>query len=213
MKYKTQLRFATLATFAFAAAAALGGLAVIASQPAAEGGAHAAWISSAETIAEQSQEADLIVRVQVVDQAEPRFMWSPTPDGIDRADGRSTFAFTDTQVEVLEVYDGKAEVGDRLWTLQTGGDLVTKTGAISRLELDDDPLYRVGQEMVLFLVDISDDPVHANGRPMFRTVNPMGRFEIEGDLASRTVLTDSAKAAGQVSLAALEAQIAASVNR
>ncbi len=208
MKLKAQLRFVTLATFAFVAAAVVGGLVVTASQPATEsGGVHAAWISTAETIAEQTQQADLVARVQVIGRAEPRFLWSPTPDGAERTDGQSTFAFTDSEVEILEVYSGKAEIGDRLWTLQTGGDLLTKSGELARLEIAEDPLYKAGEEMILFLVDISDDPVHAGGRSLYRTVNPAGRFLVEGGLASRVLLTHPTKSAEQLDLATLEQQI------
>ena len=167
-------------------------------------GAKASWVSTAQTVAEQALEADVMVRVQAVDRAQPRHLWNPMPDAASRIDGRSTFAFTDTQVEVLEVYHGDVQVGDRLWVLQTGGDLRTQGGKLSRMELAADPLYEVGDEMVLFLVNISGDPVHAVDRELFRTVNPAGRYQVDGGLAARG---DELEKAAFVGLDALELEI------
>ncbi len=156
-------------------------------------GAHASWVSSAESVSEQVLEADLVVRVQSLDRAEPRHLWHPMPAGVSRIDGQGTFAFTDTEVEVLEVLNGDAKVGDRLWVMQTGADLQTRDGKIARLELSEDPLYQLGDEMVLFLVDISGDKVHAADRQLYRTVNPAGRYQVEGGLVGRLAPGDHAK--------------------
>jgi len=51
---------------------------------------------------------------------------------------------------------------------------------VQRLSVKDDPLYVVGEESVLFLVDISDDPIHAQGRTLYRTINPAGRYAVQG---------------------------------
>ena len=173
--------FVGLAAGTFAASLATGALAFTLLQTSTtlepnDHGISASWVSPAETVAEQVQEADLMVRVQAVERAEARHLWNPMPEGTKRVNGKSTFAFTDTLVEVLEVYHGNAQVGDRLWVLQTGADLMTRGDRISRLEIADDPLYEIGDEMVLFLVDISGDPVHASNRELFRTVNPAGRY-------------------------------------
>lgn len=169
-------------------------------------GAHASWISNAETVAQQVMEADLVVRVQAVDRAPARHLWHPMPEGVERVNGQGTFAFTDTQVELLEVYRGDAQVGDRLWIMQTGADLLTREGKLARLELAEDPLYRIGDEMVLFLVDISGDEVHAADRALYRTVNPSGRFQVEGGLVSRADARAAEKGAG-LDLASLEGEI------
>lgn len=175
----------------------------------AHGGAHASWVSNAETVAEQVLEADLVVRVQAVDRAEARHLWHPLPAGVERVDDKGTFAFTDTEVEVLEVYRGGATVGERLWVMQTGADLTTTNGKLARLELAEDPLYGVGDEMVLFLVDISDDSVHAADRELYRTVNPAGRYQVEGSLATRVGPRAAEKAVR--GLGELESEIAAAV--
>ena len=190
MIHKKLKGFVGLAAGTFAASLVVGAFAYSTLQPEpqlADGhdGAHASWVSPAESISEQAREADLMVRVQVVDRSEPRHLWHPIPTGMSRVNGRGTFAFTDTQVEVLEVYHGDAQVGDRLWVLQTGGDLITREGKVSRLELAEDPLYEMGDEMVLFLVNISGDPVHAADRELYRTVNPAGRYQVDGGLAAR----------------------------
>lgn len=183
MKTQKSNRFAPLAIATFAGSLVLGAVAttLIPTDNPLQGEAHAAWISTSQTVAEQVMEADAVVRVQVLDQASPRHLWHPTPEG---AKG-GTFAFTDTQVEILEVYRGKVNVGDRVDLMQTGGDLVTLTGETSRMELAEDPLYTLGSEMVLFLVDISDDPVHGQKRALFRTVNPAGRYDVFGGLVSQ----------------------------
>lgn len=206
---KSKIRFAILAAVCFTASLAAGALVMTAVQTPATTpaiGAHAAWVSSAEAVSELTQEADLVVRVQALQNGEPRYLWSPAPARAERTDGRSTFVFTDTEVEVLEVYRGDAQVGDRLWTLQTGGDLVTRSGEISRMELAEDPIYRPGDEMVLFLIDVSSDPVHAKGRELYRAVNPNGRFQVEGSLVSRALLGDH-EARQELSLGQLEESI------
>jgi hypothetical protein len=62
--------------------------------------------------------------------------------------------------------------------MQTGG-LNPDTKAVQSETLDD-PLYKVGEEYVLFLVDISGDPVQAPDRELYRIVNPYGRYKIDG---------------------------------
>lgn len=212
MIHKNLKSFVGLAAGTFAASLVAGAFAfsTISSEPVVveHEGAHASWVSPAETVAEQVREADLMVRVQAVDRAQPRHFWHPMPTGTSRVNGRGTFAFTDTQVEVLEVYHGDARVGDRLWVLQTGADLVTREGKVSRLELEDDPLYGLGDEMVLFLVNISGDPVHAADRELFRTVNPAGRYQIDGGLAARAGSHDKA---AFLDLDALEQEIRVAV--
>ncbi len=217
MKLQSKSGFAALAAATFIASLAIGVFVTRATQstvlPAHSEGAHASWASAAESVNELTQEADLVVRVQALRQGEPRYMWSPAPAGAERSDGRSTFVFTDTEVEVLQVYSGNVEVGDRLWVMQTGGNLVTLSGETSHLELNEDPLYQPNDEMVLFLVDISGDPVQAKDRSLFRTVNPNGRFHLEGDLASRSLLGDASEARQNVHLRGLEEAIGQAVRQ
>lgn len=209
MKKEKKLGFVKLALGTLGASLVVGAVAAVAflpsSSPLLGGEAHASWISTAETVNQQVMESDLVVRVQVLEQAAPRHLWHPTPKGA--MPGR--FAFTDTQVEVLEVYRGGAQVGDRLWVMQTGGDLVTRGGKISRLELREDPLYELGSEMVLFLVDISGDSVHAPNRALFRTLNPAGRYEIQGGLVGRNGF--GTVKARELDLASLEGEIRSAV--
>jgi hypothetical protein len=35
-------------------------------------------------------------------------------------------------------------------------------------------------EYILFLKDITGDPIHAKGRTLYRTINPSGRYEVQG---------------------------------
>jgi hypothetical protein len=63
--------------------------------------------------------------------------------------------------------------------MQTGG--MRPDNPRSSIEVRDDPLYHPGEEYVLFLVDISGDPVQAPGRVLYRAVSPFGRYRIEGE--------------------------------
>lgn len=189
MNHRSKIGFIALATTTFAISALVGGLAMTATTTdnnlTEHGGAHAAWVSTARTVTEQVMEADLVVRVQAIERKAPRHFWNPMPQDAERLNGQGTFAFTDTEVEILEVYRGDLSVGDRIDVMQTGGELATRQGEISVLELAEDPLYLPGDEMVLFLVDISGDNVHAKGRSLFRTVNPAGRYQVEGGLVAQ----------------------------
>ena len=205
MMKEKKLSFAKIAMGTFGAALVVGAITVMAIAPTEsvlQGEAHAAWTSNAQTVAQQVMEADLVVRVQVVGQSDARHLWHPTPEGAKP--GR--FVFTDSEVEVLEVYRGNVNVGDRLPVLQTGGDLITRGGKLSRLELREDPIYQFGAEMVLFLVDISGDSVHAPNRDLYRTVNPLGRYEIEGGFVGNRAFGDHTKAR-ELDLASLETEI------
>ena len=109
MHSTSKARFIALALAVFALSALAGGMLVNPKEAVVHTeGAHASWVSDAVTVAEHMEGVDLVVRVQAVDRSETRFLWSPTPDGVDRKDGRSTFAFTDTQVEILEVLPPKS---------------------------------------------------------------------------------------------------------
>lgn len=193
-------RFAALAALVFVASTVAGAWMVGSqSEPTVtEAGFHASWIRDADTVAELSRESDLIVRVQTLDRRPPRALWQPVPGRTANADGTARFLFTDTQVEVLEVYAGKVEIGDRLWVLQTGGEAIDGRGELSRTEVAEDPLYELGNEMVLFLVDISNDPVHAPNAQLFRTVNPAGRFEVAGGRVASAPIGHAAERPGDL---------------
>jgi len=65
--------------------------------------------------------------------------------------------FSDTKFEVLEVYFGKPL--EKITVNQTGG-MDPKNPDLPS-EMRDAPLYTIGEEYVLFIVDISGDPVQA----------------------------------------------------
>ena len=180
MKKSSNIRFASLAAVLFVASVAAGAFLMSAATPAHVSENHAAWISSANTVGEQALEADLIVRVQALDRGDTRRLWHPVPAGGKRA---GSFVFTDTLVEVLEVYRGDVQVGDVLPIMQTGGEIAVG-GERSRVQLAEDPLYDLDSEMVLFLLDISGDSVHAAGSDLYRTINPAGRYDVQGTLVS-----------------------------
>lgn len=171
----------------------------------------AIWNSSAETIREQAMEADTIVRVQIIENLEPHTVSAVAPgaEGLESLAATVTrrgleeplIPFTSTVVEVLEVYNGKLQAGDRISLLQTGADL---NGQV--WQLIDDPLYQAGTEHVLFLADISSDPVHAKGgEPLFRTLNPASRYQVHG--TQLETLVGTSRFEPPADLGNLEAQI------
>ncbi|MEN4011522.1 MAG: hypothetical protein AB1453_02570 [Chloroflexota bacterium] len=141
--------------------------------------APALWASSASTIAELVAEADLVIRARVIQDPEPRVVSFHGPivaeDGTVIGEGVDKVIFSDTEVEVVEIYKGSTRT--IITVMQTGG-IVGDTG--QRFSLGGDPLYLKNEEVILFLVDISDDPIHAQGRTLYRIVNPAGRYTIKG---------------------------------
>lgn len=135
------------------------------------------WVSKATTIKELVAEADLIVWGRVVEAPVTRILRNEAP--ISDANGNITGSminealFSDTVFEVLKVYSGKAPA--KILVMQTGG-FNAATGI--RDEMMDDPLYEIGKEYILFLVDISEDPIQSAGRQLYRTINPAGRYGI-----------------------------------
>ncbi len=81
--------------------------------------------------------------------------------------------FTDTIFDVLQIYEGKAPT--KIKIMQTGG-----INGLKKFEMNGDPLYKEGEEYILFLVDISHDKIHAKGNLLYRTVSPAGRYKIIG---------------------------------
>jgi len=140
------------------------------------------WASSASLVPEVLAEADLVVRARVVGGPEPRTvsfvgpMWAE--DGTIAGEGVDTITFSDTQMEVLAVYKGSAE--KLITVMQTGGISQGADGKPQLTYLEGDPIYVEDEESFLFLVDISDDPIHAKGRTLYRVVNPAGRYVIRG---------------------------------
>ena len=140
---------------------------------------HANWASQATTIPEVVAEADIIVRVHVnhVPKARKLKEWLPT-DSPDKKLVAAIMPFTDTTMQVIEVYKGT--VSKHVTVMQTGGQLPAADGdSAIHIETHDDPIFVQGSEHVLFLKDISGDAIHGKGRKLYRIVNPAGRYTIE----------------------------------
>lgn len=138
------------------------------------------WVSNATTIPQLMKEADLVVRARAIKGPQTRIVQSEQP--IVNEDGTEIIgikldemAFSDTVFEILQVYFGKAS--ENITIMQTGG--IDFANPEVRSEMNDDPLYEIGEEYVLFLVDISGDPIQAPDRELFRIVNPYGRYRVE----------------------------------
>ncbi len=142
------------------------------------------WEFEGITVAEQASHVDLIVRVRVV-SSETRVLRRSTPRYAD-PDGNTvldyvevSIPFTDSLMEVLEVYKGSAE--DSITVTQTGALAGTVPADVRALTIFGNPIYTVGSEHILFLLE---SPRRDNSdHPMYVIANPFGRYEIkDGDL-------------------------------
>ncbi len=135
------------------------------------------WKSKARTVEDLMSESDLVVRVRVskdpVTRVVPIYPLDPQGNKIESA--VFPVLFSDTVFEVLETYVGKSL--QTVTVMQTGGYDPGLSNNIE--EMTDDPLYKAGEVYILFLVNISGDPVHAQDRDLYITVNPFGRYRID----------------------------------
>ena len=142
-------------------------------------GSVADWESSALSIPELARAADIIVRARVVEAPASRTITQELPmvdeQGTPVATVTDSMLFSDTLFEVVNSYSGTLPA--QIYVMQIGG--TSPDGSVLN-EFPDDPLYRVGDEYILFMVDISGDKVQAPDRELYRTVNPAGRFLIDG---------------------------------
>ncbi|MCH9651988.1 MAG: hypothetical protein K0U98_27410 [Deltaproteobacteria bacterium] len=176
----------------------------------------AIWNHSALAPAELAKQAEVVVRAQVVDQAEP-FIVTPEPF-LDPAVANSVIAqgrpipqlpFTASEFEILEVYSGKVSVGDRIQLMQTGGIIKGE-----KSEISDDPLYQVGTEHVLFLRDVSSEMKQPQALPVLVTLNPASRYRVIGSqLEAQSSFFAQDPAAAPLELASLEAEIRAAITK
>ncbi len=142
------------------------------------------WVSNAMTIDQLVLESDIVVRARVAEAPITRVISSELPVWDENGNIVDTIIsevfFSDTTFEVLKTYVGK--VSTKILVMQTGG--LDPTGLRGIEEIADDPLYKIGEEYILFLVDISGDPVHAPDRQLYRIVNPFGRYRVDGTTVS-----------------------------
>lgn len=144
---------------------------------------YASWVSSAVTINEVAKESDLIVKVRVLGEPKSRTVRNEIPVWNENNEIVSSkivaTIFSDTTVEIIKTYYGISR--ETIEVAQTGG--FDPAVAKNVIELMDDPLYKTGEEYILFLVNISGDPIHAPDRELYRIVNPFGRYSIQGESA------------------------------
>lgn len=175
----------------------------------------ASWVSPAASIGEVTKEANLVVRARVVKPPVPRIFRESAPE-MKLSNGEATvvgsqvseMVFSDTTFEVLTTYVGKSD--SQIMVMQTGGPQPDNPTNIT--EMADDPLYQVGEEYILFLVDISGDSVQAPDRTLYRIVNPSGRYQINGETV-RTYGENVATDLRPTTLTDLERQITSAVKQ
>ncbi len=140
----------------------------------------AVWASNATTVEELILESDIVVRVRAIESPATRVVSieAPTVDENGDVIGSTVIRvlFSDTEFEVVNIYMGSAP--SQISVMQTGGYDPSVSRSIE--ETIDDPLYNVGEEYILFLRSIAGDHVHAPDRDLYLTINPFGRYRIEG---------------------------------
>ena len=127
------------------------------------------WAAQARTIKELTLEADLIVHV-LVSEAPVTQVFTSEVQVMDE-NGKPTHTteirmlYSDTVLEVIKTFKGQAK--PFLTVRQTGG---------FDEELMDDPLYKIGEEYILFISSVDSGEI-------YYTVNPYGRYQIYDDKA------------------------------
>jgi hypothetical protein len=127
------------------------------------------WVSQARTIKELTIESDLIVRVLVSGTPFTQVFTSEVQ--VMDENGKPTHTteirmlYSDTVLEVIKALKGQAK--PFLTVRQTGG---------FGEEFMDDPLYKLGEEYILFISSVDSGEI-------YRTVNPHGRYQIYDDKA------------------------------
>lgn len=168
------------------------------------------WVSQAQTVPDLVLESDLIVYARVKQAPMTRIITQELPvldeQGTPVATMIDSLPFSDTLFEVVKSYTGSAPT--ELLVMQTGGTISPSADIV---EIPDDPLYRVGEEYILFLVDISGDALHAPDRQLYQTVNPAGRFQVANGVAT-TYWVESTNKLLPNTINELERQISTSVS-
>ncbi|WKZ36958.1 MAG: hypothetical protein QY332_03345 [Anaerolineales bacterium] len=141
----------------------------------------ATWVSNAMSVDQVVLESDLVVKARVSEAPVSRVVRAELPvwdeNGNIVGSAIDEMVFSDTVFEVLDTYIGKSSL--EIVVMQTGGfEPSISTGV---MQMADDPLYNLGEEYILFLNDISGDRVHARDRMLYITVNPFGRYRIDGE--------------------------------
>jgi hypothetical protein len=154
----------------------LGNLRPATAAPAGYGSMTIDWNAIQNTLAELHSKSDAIALVRVLSVDAPRVVGPAT------AGTPGTF-FTDSHVEVVRTYKGI--LGPDIVIMQTGGVLGRQ-----RQESQEAPLLWPGQSTLVFLKDISNDPVQAPGQRKFRILGPSGRFDLTGGGFVTYVSTD-----------------------
>lgn len=138
-----------------------------------------------QTVADLTAVSDTVVRVVIKSQT-PRTLTSELP-AYANSETSSTIPieaeelvdveqvgtrmistiYTDSEVELLEVYKGSAEESMTIMQLGNVLDGIATNNVMT-----------IGNEYVLFLKDISGDEVHAPDRTLYRPMNPWGVYTV-----------------------------------
>lgn len=143
----------------------------------------AEWGSKALSVEELMKEADLVVKAKAITTPVSRIVGF-TQEKIEvRGDERKSagsyvdkIIFSDTIFEIVQLYKGNAP--KELTVVQTGGINPKDPNTVE--QFSDDPIYKLGEEYILFLKDFSDPIVHGN-RTVYFTLNPSGRYIVDGN--------------------------------
>lgn len=164
------------------------------------------WVSTEVKIEELVRSSDLIVRVRVTsqdtrllehvlpvytvagaDSSTPLEELDPSSEAEQIGERKLVTPFTDSTMEVIEVYKGSAD--ESITVMQTGGEIPVENGddITQKMSPQGDPLYNIDSEHVLFLINISGDEIHAENRVLYRIASPAGRYIVQGERVATTI--------------------------
>lgn len=132
--------------------------------------------------------ADLIVEGTVTRQETRVIQYHATEAELAEREARGDatgIPFTDFEVTIDKVLKGRAP-STTVTVTQFGGTYKDLT-----IIDPEDPLFQLGDRVILFLRDISGDPIQAPGQIKYMVVAPAGRFRIEKDNTLSIHLPDS----------------------
>lgn len=141
----------------------------------------ASWVKFFPDLPTLAKDSDVIVIGKIVGPKSTRIIGgdalpSDVKAEIEKEGGVVGVIFTDYVFAVDDVIKGdKIEPGQSIIIVQTGGTFQDRTQS-----LEDDPLFQSGENAVLFLKDITNDPVQSPGETKY-IINgsPQARYKVE----------------------------------
>lgn len=135
----------------------------------------ASYVNHFDNLQTMTADSDLVVKAAVLHAQPIRIVGETAPTSKQKQLGVTTgVVFTDYLLRVEQVLKGQPPDNGTIVVVQTGGIYNGVTEFI-----EDDPLFEIGERDILFLRDISNDPIQAPGeRKYIINGTPQARFKI-----------------------------------